>query len=203
MLKNTNLIVFSRAPEPGKVKTRLIASLGVKKATALYTTLLKNTLQAAAGSAFEQVELHIAGNITHPEFQALNRQFDFPVFTQQGNDLGARMYQALSQTLQRCDGAVLVGCDCAELTAGDLDQARDALSAGNDVVLGPSTDGGYYLIGMETPHQELFVDMEWSTKTVLQESIDRAKKLGLTVATITEHTDIDDQDDLASVEFTR
>ena len=190
------LIVFSRAPEPGKVKTRLIDAVGEQQATEIYKQLLANTVKAAADSEFSHVELCIAGDLEHPAITAISHEYGYPVYSQYGNDLGLRMYQALLQALQRFRGAVLVGCDCAGLTANDLNQARQALFKNIDVVIGPSTDGGYYLVGMSQPHKELFTHMTWGTETVLQETLERTQQQGFGVTLLAEHTDIDSPDDL-------
>lgn len=193
------LIVFSRAPEPGKVKTRLIDTVGEQQATDIYKQLLANTIKAAAASAFNQVELCIAGDVEHPFIKSISEEYGFPVYAQQGDDLGMRMYHALAQALLRYNSAVLVGCDCAGLTEDDLNQARQALFDNIDVVIGPSTDGGYYLVGMSQPYQELFTDMPWGSETVLQETLARIKQQGLAVTLIAEHTDIDSPEDLGQL----
>ncbi len=193
------LIVFSRAPEPGKVKTRLIDAVGEQQATDIYKQLLANTIKAAVSSAFSQVELCIAGDVEHPFIKSISEEYGFPVYAQQGDDLGMRMYHALAQALLRYSGAVLVGCDCAGLTEDDLNQAREALLERTEVVLGPSTDGGYYLVGMSQPYQELFTDMTWGSETVLQETLARIQQQGLGTTLIAELTDIDCAEDLANL----
>jgi glycosyltransferase A (GT-A) superfamily protein (DUF2064 family) len=93
------------------------------------------------------------------------------------------------------EAAVIIGSDAPSLTTAMVDEAFVLLKQ-NDVVFGPSTDGGYYLVGLSRMAREIFEGIEWSTEKVLQQSIAKCESLGLTVATIRPLTDIDDEADL-------
>ncbi len=97
-----------------------------------------------------------------------------------------------------CPGVLLIGSDTPTLPAAVLHEAVDLVASGGpDVVLGPSEDGGYYLIGLRARRPELFVEMPWSTGTVLAETVRRAEALGLTVALLPTWFDVDTPPDLA------
>ena len=106
-------------------------------------------------------------------------------------DLGQRMHNALCQSLKTCDAAVLVGTDCPSLTRTDIDTACRQLLAGTDVVLGPATDGGYYLVGLRQPHPELFTGISWGRGEVLAQTLARARQQVLQVYLLPRRDDLD------------
>ncbi|MDG1766484.1 MAG: TIGR04282 family arsenosugar biosynthesis glycosyltransferase, partial [Flavobacteriales bacterium] len=110
-------------------------------------------------------------------------------------DLGERMCQAFEEVLQDFDAAVMIGTDCPEIASDLLLEAFEELNQ-NDVVFGPSEDGGYYLIGMKALHQELFQTIEWSTTEVLEKSILHAEKKQLKIGQIRQLNDVDTKSDL-------
>lgn len=157
------IIVFAKAPVPGKAKTRLIPALGEWGAARLHARLLRHALRTALASGCGPVEVH--GTARHSFFRSLNTPFRL----QRGRDLGERMYHALS----RNPGAILIGSDCPELTAADLRRAARWLRAGYDVVLAPAEDGGYALIGARHVSTEMFCNMAWGTSNVFHETVKR------------------------------
>ncbi len=196
MPHESTLIVFARAPEAGKVKSRLASVLGETKATEIYEQLLQQTIQTVAATDFTRIELHVAGDCQHPAILALVQQYGFPVIAQQGNDLGERMAASIKSVLNMSRTAVLVGCDCANLKVSDLTEAGDALLNCADVVLGPAADGGYYLVGMKQFEPALFTDMTWGTEDVLEQTLVRCRYLGLKTRELTVRHDVDRQQDL-------
>lgn len=113
-----------------------------------------------------------------------------------GADLGERMSNAFEIVLGNDSGkAVIIGSDCPEMSTEVLEEAFRALDA-SDVVLGPATDGGYYLLGMRRFVPELFRDKQWSTPSVLTDTLSDAQRLGLSVRLLPALSDLDDEADL-------
>lgn len=159
------IIVFAKAPVPGKAKTRLVPCLGEWRAARLHAQLTASTVRTALAARCGSVELH--GSARHSFFSSLN----VPFRLQRGRDLGERMHHALS----RNPGAILIGADCPELTAADLRQAARLLRGGYEVVLAPAEDGGYALIGARHVAPEMFRGIAWGTSSVYRETVKRLK----------------------------
>ena len=159
---NIPVIVFSRAPVPGRVKTRLAACLGAWRAAHLHMRLTRRALRTAREAACGPVELHVTAN---------HAAFDFygSKFLQKGNDLGERMYRAL----RRHRRAILIGSDCPALTARDLRRAARLLCAGYRVVLLPTEDGGYALIAAQHAPRAIFEGIAWGESRVFDETVKR------------------------------
>lgn len=189
------LQVFSKPPAPGLVKRRLIPALGEAGAADLYQRLLRHSLATATLSGFTTVELW-STDVTAGNIRALAGQYGIRLQQQQGNDLGQRMSRALSTALARAKFALLMGCDCPALGASDLRQAAGWLRAGADAVLGPASDGGYYLIGLRRPVLGLFEDVPWGTAEVLETTRQRLRRAGLAWHELPEYADIDRPEDL-------
>lgn len=189
-----DLLVFARTPVAGQVKTRLIPVLGAEGAARLYERFLLRTLETAVGAAPGRVQLWCTPTTDHPFLERCAREFDVKLRLQSGRDLGERMDHALSACIDT--GAVLVGCDCPELTVEDLESAASWLSDGTPVVLGPSEDGGYYLIGLCTPVPGLFEDVHWGRPSVLEVTRARLRDLGLRWRELPTRWDVDRPADL-------
>lgn len=189
------LLVFARAPEAGKAKTRLIPVLGPADAAALHAGLTERTLQTASGHGFE-VQLWCHPDTRHTFFRYCAERFGVTLHRQRGGDLGARMDYALGTALQHCDRAVLVGTDCPGLGSDDLNTAFAALRGGADAVFGPAHDGGYYLVGLRQPAPALFAGIDWGSARVLSQTRDRAQTLGLDVRLLASRSDLDTAADL-------
>ncbi len=192
------LIIFIKNPEAGKVKTRLAETVGEARALAIYRLLLAHTRRVALAVETERLlfySCYIDRTDDWPEAR-------FQKFLQEGADLGARMDGALTLALRDHRKAVLIGSDCAELTPAILREAFRRLDD-HDLVIGPATDGGYYLIGLREPAPALFRHMTWSTSTVLAETLQRADGLGRSVYRLPELSDIDTVEDWKRVERKR
>ena len=178
-----NLIVFTRYPEPGKTKTRLIPELGGEGAADLSRELIGRTLKMAAAAAAHP-QTHVSVYFTgcdEADARAL-APGDYSHREQEGADQGSRMSAAFTATFD--DGyerAVMVGTDCPELDEGKV-AAAFAKLAEADVVLGPAADGGYYLIGLKASRPELFQGIEWGSGSVFASTVAAAGSLGLSVA---------------------
>ena len=190
------LMIFAKAPEPGLVKSRLIPALGEEKAAEVYRSLMEKTLQTCRGAGFKNIQLWCYPNTDHPHFNAYSGRFHARLCAQRGNDLGERMWFALSQALTQYDHGIIVGCDCPDLCADDLITAVEKLEEGCDAVIGPSDDGGYYLLGTNQASHILFTDITWGTATVYSETMERIRELKLHCYELPEHYDVDRPEDL-------
>lgn len=173
------LLIFAKAPVPGRVKTRLAARLGARGAAELYKRLLRRTLAIARTARLCPVELWCAPDARHGFFAACRRDHGVRLRRQRDGDLGRRMNQALKQALAGNAYAVLIGGDCASLGAMELREAFGQLAAGREAVLGPAADGGYLLVGLRRPGPALFRNIAWSTPAVLAATRRRLRRTGL------------------------
>jgi len=189
------LIVFARSPVPGEVKTRLIPTLGVERATALHRHLLLCTLRRARAARGARVELWMAGLPDQRFAQACCEHVQAPFYQQCAGDLGERMARAFAQVLAQYHRAVLIGADCPAQTTQDLEQAAAGLET-HDLVLQPAHDGGYVLIGLRRAHPELFEAIAWGSDRVLGQTLRRAAALGLSVLRLRALPDLDTEADL-------
>ena len=190
------LMVFSKAPVPGSVKTRLIPVLGEEGCTELYKSLLHRTLQTCQDAGFSNIQLWCFPDTSHPYFTTCSGLFGTSLQEQRGGDLGERMWFALSDALQQHPHGIIIGCDCPGLSPQDLIHAADMLEKGYDIVIGPSEDGGYYLLGGNVAECDLFRDINWGTSAVLSLTRDRIRELKLSCYELQEHWDIDKPKDL-------
>ena len=193
------LIVFGRYPVPGRTKTRLIQPLGPAGAADLQRQLTEKIVTTAEAFALGRgvnVEVCFEGGSEQKMGRWLGP--DFSLSRQAPGDLGTRMYAAFLAAFQKgCRHAVLIGTDIPELRVDHLKQAFDALSE-NDLVIGPSIDGGYWLIGLNRPAR-LFGGIEWSTRAVLGQTLALANGQGLRVKELDYLTDIDTEKELKEV----
>jgi rSAM/selenodomain-associated transferase 1 len=191
------LLVFAKAPEPGKVKTRLIPILGTAGAARLHRQLVTHCLARMIAAELCPVQLWCAPNIAHPFFRLCARRFNIPLRTQHGPDLGARMLHALQDALREVQSALLIGTDCPTLGPDDLTEALRRLGQGQDIVLVPALDGGYALIGARRVDTHLFEGIVWGTETVLAETRYRLAQLGWHWMALEPRWDVDRPADLA------
>lgn len=194
--RKTALLVFTRTPEPGNVKTRLLSVMDAPRAAAIQAGLLQRTLETARASTADIIELWCTPTVQHPVLLELEDRFSLTLRTQAGAGLGERMSSAMEQSLERYRHVALVGSDCMDLVAADIDLAMEQLAAGNDVVLGPALDGGYYLIGLSRLYRQLFAGIEWGTDRVLEETRERVAQSGLKLFELPARRDLDRPEDL-------
>ena len=177
-LESTTLVVFAKAPVPGRVKTRLAPLLGEHGAARLQARMIESTLRVAREAGFARVELHCAPDARHPLFKKLARRESLTLRAQARGDLGARMRRAFERTLRTARIVVLIGTDCPVLRAEDLRAAARALQGGADAVLAPAEDGGYALIGLRRASPRLFSRIEWGGDSVSADTRCRLRELG-------------------------
>jgi rSAM/selenodomain-associated transferase 1 len=192
------VIVFAKAPDAGKAKTRLIPALGAGGAAAFQARLVRHALRTAATARAMRLELWCAPSLDHPFFAQCARDFDVALFRQEGADLGARMAQAMAHAVDR-GPAVLIGTDCPALNARHLRLARDALRE-YDAVIAPAEDGGYVLIGLKHFDAEVFAGIDWGTDSVMAETRQRLAALGWRWGELPTLWDVDRPDDLPRLE---
>ncbi len=192
-----HIAVFARAPELGKVKTRLIPALGAESALALYTAMLARTLSLVKVSGLAPMSLWVTSNPSHEKFITYCSERE--IYLQYGADLGQRMAHCVEELLSKSDTdyLVLIGTDCPALTKEYLQAALTALQGGQDCVLGPARDGGYVLIGLRRPIPALFQDIDWSTSRVLAQTLDRIASMKVRLTLLEEQWDVDESADLA------
>ncbi len=188
------LIIFTRNPELGKVKTRLAKSVGDESALNIYKFLLKHTVEITEKLnvdkyVFYSENIH-RDDIWNPDI--------FRKKLQSGNDLGERMQNAFSEMfVLGYEKVMIVGSDIYELQQKDIENAYDALET-TPFVIGPATDGGYYLLGMKELNSEIFQNKDWGTTTVLKATL-KDLKSGKYVL-LEERNDVDYYEDIKNVD---
>ncbi len=176
MAAGEKLLILLKAPRRGLVKTRLASELGADTALGIYRELLDIVLNRMA--SVQEVELHYSPADAGPQIASLLRP-GWKAYPQTEGDLGVRMQNAFAQAFHLgSQRVVMIGTDCPEVCATDILEAWNAL-AKHDLVLGPATDGGYWLIGLNKPQPHLFSGIRWSTETVFAETLAHAQATGL------------------------
>lgn len=197
--RHDRLILFGRYPEPGRVKTRLIGALGPAGAADLQRRLTERALtevRRAARRAGASVEFRYAGGNRRRMRRWLGT--DLRLVPQGGGDLGERMRRAINTAIaEGAPRALLLGTDVPGVTADHLTRALNVLTQ-RDVVLGPSTDGGYWLIGMRR-RTDVWRGIDWGTPRVLDQTLRAARAEGRSVGRVERLTDLDTPDDLATI----
>ena len=191
------LAVMAKAPIAWKVKTRLVPPLTQEQAADLYRALLLDQLEHLSGLTVAELYLVYAPEDSVPLMRQLAPP-NFHCFAQRGDDLGERMDAAFIDLWRRGHrNVVLVGSDLPALPLSYLETAFELLATStHQVVLGPSRDGGYYLVGMNRPTPEMFQNMTWSHDQVLAQTTDKLGKLGIQPALVPAWFDIDSFEDL-------
>jgi rSAM/selenodomain-associated transferase 1 len=191
------LVVFAREPLAGEVKTRLAEHVGDATAAHVYAQLLSRTLRLVERSHFTARYLFAADATQIQYFEDRLNLDHWQVCAQSRGDIGQRMHHAIDAVFVEHEFVVLIGSDVADGEVADLDTARKVLSGRlNSAVVGPSADGGYWLIGLREPQAILFQDLAWSTDTVFAETMLRMANIGLAVQCLTPRHDVDVPDDL-------
>jgi len=189
-------ILMFKAPAEGRVKTRLGKSIGDARAVELYRWL--GARQLSVVPEFWSMEVRYAPD----EAEKLIGDWlgtGVSLASQGEGDLGERMFRAVAQALGvfGTEKAIVLGADCPSVNQALLLEAERRLDAA-DVVIGPSLDGGYYLIGMKVAHEALFDRIAWSTDSVYGVTMSRIRDLALSVAVLEAREDIDDLQSLRS-----
>ncbi|MDG4475284.1 TIGR04282 family arsenosugar biosynthesis glycosyltransferase [Thiovibrio frasassiensis] len=192
------LILFTRYPEPGRTKTRLIPALGPQGAAALQRRM-SETIVARMAEFASQYPISAEIRYADGNQQAMEgwlAKSSIPCLDQGGGNLGDRLQRAFSQAFaQGAQRVVVIGADCPSLTPALFARAFTALK-NQDLVLGPARDGGYYLLGLNRPAPALFQDIPWGSGEVLAATMKQAQTLNLSTHTLETLADVDRPEDL-------
>jgi rSAM/selenodomain-associated transferase 1 len=175
---STNAILFVKEPRPGQVKTRLQTHLSAAEAAQLYRAFVLDSVETLARSAAQRKVIAFAPIGAEEVIRELVGA-DFDLIAQPEMDLGGRMDGLMRWSFEEgAERTVIIGSDTPSLPVAYIDEAIEMLQE-RDVVLGPSTDGGYYLVGQKEGNSAIFTGIEWSTGAVLQQTLERLDKQSL------------------------
>lgn len=194
----TRVLVFAKAPVPGRVKTRLIPALGAAGAARLARRMLDHALEQSLLAGIGPVELCASPASDHPDWAGCPLPTGIEASDQGEGDLGARMGRAALRNLRRDGRVLLMGADCPWLLAGHLRAAVAALED-HEAVVYPALDGGYVLLGLRAFHASVFQDIPWSTSVVTQLTLGRMRALSWRVWVGQTLPDIDEPADLVQL----
>lgn len=190
------LVVMTKAPEPGQVKTRLVPPLSYEEAARLAEALLLDQIDHLASVSDTDLFIDYAPANARSYFDPFSSR-GIALFPQQGGDLGARMRHAFERLFALGYARVaLIGSDLPRMARATLAAAYDALSEGAEVVFGPSEDGGYCLVGMRRPIFDMFQGIAWSRSDVLSRSLQTLARMGIQYKLLSTSYDIDTFDDV-------
>ena len=180
------LIIFTRNPILGKVKTRLAKTVGDKTALDIYTFLLKKTKEITLDSPCDKV-VYYSEKLIKNDIWNCN---SFRKEVQSGEDLGAKMknsfYDAFENNYRK---VVLIGSDIYDLESYHINEAFKKLET-NDVVMGPALDGGYYLIGLKKMHPKIFDNKRWGSSTVRKDTLKNLEKVDVHLLPVLNDVDV-------------
>lgn len=186
------LMIFYRNPSMGAVKTRLAATIGDRKALAVYIELCHHTKSVTQTLPLDKIVFYANA----VETDDMWRDDVYQKAAQTGMDLGERMSNAFRAGFAGGYHSIcIIGTDCYELTSAIIQQAFTALQS-TDAVIGPAKDGGYYLLGLKELHPELFIKKEWSTDSVFRQTLETFDAAGIKYLTLPLLRDVDVEGDL-------
>ncbi len=191
--------VFVKAPVPGRVKTRLAAEVGFHRAAEIYRDLGRRVVTACASSGHDTV-VWFAPPEARPAVRDWLKGLSVAAFRAQlSGALGVRLAAAFRRHFHEgASRVIMIGSDCPGVDAGLVSRALGVLDE-HHLVLGPAHDGGYYLIGLRVPVPQLFRGIAWSTGAVLEQTIARARELGLNTILLSTLRDVDTASDARAV----
>jgi rSAM/selenodomain-associated transferase 1 len=189
------LLIFIRNPEKGKVKTRLAATIGDKKALLIYEELLRHTQNITYNLPVQKL-LFYAEKVTEQDNWPSE---NYHKVLQESGDLGIKMQAAFESTFTNgAKNVIVIGSDCYELTGEILEQAFSELEK-HDAVIGPAADGGYYLLGFSRQNDSVFQNKTWSTDSVFAATIQDLENQNLKYKVLPVLNDVDEEKDLSSL----
>lgn len=197
MIKN-NLILFLKYPEPGKVKTRIGKVIGYEKAADIYTIFIKHLIFHFSNSNIYSISVHYSPKEKGKE---ISEQFMInDIEPQTGNNLGERLSNAFELSFAKgYTNTIIIGSDCLDITNDNIEEAFRYLSGNYQSVIGPTHDGGYYLIGFsEKNYPSLFEKIDWSTEKVFAQTMKKLNGEGIKSKTLNYYSDIDEISDINS-----
>lgn len=187
------LVIFAKAPRPGAVKTRLARDVGHQRAAEIYRRMGAEIVSAVRDGPYDTIvcfdppdaEAEMRTWLDDAEADSVLR-----FRPQAEGDLGTRLIEAVRDAFHQADHVCVIGTDAPAVDANVVASGFRALETAN-CVIGPATDGGYYLIGLTRSHPQVFERIDWSTPKVLAQTLDRAAALGLSVETLSPLSDVD------------
>lgn len=186
---------FSRSPEPGKSKTRLIPAVGAEGAAQLQEAFLRDTLARLVSLSNTSIVLWVAGDLQHEALGRATHELPVTISTQEGADLGERIERAFARGLESAEKMILVGSDSPTVPLSLLERAYHALDDA-EAVLGPTPDGGYYLIGLRRGVRPQLKGVRWSTSSTLSDTRAVLSGQGLSSVLLPPWYDVDTPADL-------
>ena len=186
-------MLFRSVPRPGLTKTRLLPILSAEQCVQLHWCFLKDMAEV-----YRELDAHLFVAYTpDPDWEELKAVFpDAGFFAQKGADLGEKMYRAIRTVLKLgYKSVVLTGADLPRMGVQHLESGFAALNTG-DIAIGPTSDGGYYLIGMKKPHRAVFHVEGYGGSSVYESTVAAAEAAGLTVSNALPYDDVDTPEDL-------
>jgi len=188
------IAIFAKPPVAGHAKTRLIPALGAEGAAQLHADLVERTLAMAVSAQLGPVTLWCADAVTHPFFDRMASCHPVERRLQQGDDLGARMFNAFEHHCER-GPVLLIGTDCPALKRGMLARAAHALSK-HDAVFIPAEDGGYVLAGFHHAERSVFENVPWGGPEVMARTRVLLRQASIHWSELDTHWDLDRPEDL-------
>ncbi len=195
--KDTAIIVFTRFPVEGKVKTRLAINMGNKFAVLFYRVCAEHTFKELVKIKETGSKLFLFCSEENEIEQVMKwAGNNFNYYSQQGNDLGLKMYNAFDTVFRKgYKKVIIIGTDAPDVSMNIVQSAISVLDNYN-VVIGPANDGGYYLLGFKLKLIDLFSGIEWSSSSVFDDTIEKLKNSKINYFMLDELIDIDTLEDL-------
>lgn len=199
---DAELILFAKTPMAGQVKTRLIPDLGEMGAAHFAEALIEQSVQRAVAAWPGPVRLCVWPDAGHECFDGIKLRHGIDVSLQCEGDLGTKMLGALNEAYQRGAAAAVMGCDVPHCPPETWRAAHAFLSRGRSVI-GPTVDGGYYLVGINPPHPACFDRIEWGGSKVFDTTLKRAAKAGVDLIVLQQLNDLDTLSDIDALRETQ
>lgn len=191
----TALVIFARFPVPGRVKTRLAAEVGTDHACRLYAAFLADLVSRFRETGDHRILAYTPDSPTAREFFQDLSSGDFTCWPQPDGPLGVRLSHCFETQLRNAGRVIVIGSDAPNLPVELVSDAKLNLSD-SDCVLGPATDGGYYLVGLRRPCPEIFTNIEWGGPRVLEQTVQRVQSAGISLHLLPPWYDVDTPGDL-------
>lgn len=179
-MSGVTVLIFSKAPVPGQVKTRLMPVLDARTATQLHRDLTEYTVANLSDPLHWQTQLWCSPDTTHPFFQELAARYPLQLHQQRGINLGERMSHAVEYAQKTNDRVILLGTDCPAMSRSLLVELSEELRSRSEAVIVPADDGGYVALGLKRYDPRLFADMEWGGDQVFARTVQCLQELGWT-----------------------
>lgn len=190
----TCLIIFAKEPETGRVKTRLAGKMDDNEIIELYKDFVRRTIDIAG--KVESDNKFLAYDSSGKAGFIESVKGSLSLLKQEGADLGERLYNAfLYSKGEGNESTIIIGADSPDMPPEFIYKGFDMLEK-SDIVIGPSRDGGYYLIGLKDPDRRIFKDVNWSSDKVFAETMDNIKNTGKIASLVDGWYDIDTPEDL-------